>query len=257
MNRIFIASLICFAALILLQWSPDIGRFIRRKLHSLRGSLSEGNYLNDILKTEAPGNMSREVVTVKLGQDLAVGAVLGKIKLGTCPATGTADAGNTGAGTCTGVTAGAKAKLGTYTLKCIHADAGAGLFSVEDPDGYALPNAVAGVAYTNDQINFTLNDGSPDFVVGDAFTIEIAEGSNQVVAIDFTAVDGSQDAYGILTAACDATAAAKEAVAIVRTARVVEANLVWPVTSPAVTDDQKAAAMAQLLTKGILSVTEA
>jgi len=218
---------------------------------------TEANRLNDILKFELSNNQSREVVAVLSGQDLAVGAVLGKIKLGTCPTTGTAGAGNTGAGTCTAVTAGAKAKLGTYTLKCIIAAAGAGIFSVEDPDGYALPDAIAGVAYVNDQLNFTLNDGSPDFIVGDSFTIAIAAGSLSVRAINFDAVDGSQDAYGILTAAADASLAALSAVAIVRDAQVIEANLVWPVTSPVVSAAQKAAAMAQFKAMGIVSRTEA
>lgn len=220
-------------------------------------SQTEANRLNDILKFELQNNHSREVVTVLSGQDLAVGAVLGKVKLGTCPTTGTADAGNTGSGTCTGVTAGVKAKQGTYTLKCIIAAAGEGIFSVEDPDGYALPNAIAGVAYTNDQINFTINDGSPDYVVGDSFTIAIAAGSLSVRAINFDGVDGSQDAYGILTAACDATDGALSAVAIVRDAQVIEANLVWPVTSPAVSAEQKAAAMAQFKAMGIVPVSEA
>jgi hypothetical protein len=217
--------------------------------------LSQGNTLQDILKWEEDNNYSREVVEVLSGQNLALGAVLGKINLGTCPATGTAG-GNTGGGTCTGVTAGAKAKLGTYTLTCIIVQAGAGVFSVEDPDGLGLPNAVAGRAYTNDQISFTINDGSPDFVVGDAFTVEIAAGSLRVRAINFDGVDGSQDAYGILTAACDASGGAKSAVAIVRDAKIATANVVWPVTSPAVTEDQKAAALAQLAAKGIIETKE-
>lgn len=217
---------------------------------------TEANRLNDILKFELSNNQSREVVTVLSGQDLVVGAVLGKIKLGTCPTTGTAGAGNAGAGTCTTVTAGAKAKLGTYTLKCLIAAAGAGIFSVEDPDGYALPDAIVGVAYVNDQINFILNDGSPDFSVGDSFTVAIAAGSLSVRSIKSDAVDGSQDAYGILTVDCDASLAAKSSVAIVRDAQIIEANLVWTV-SPAVSTAQKAAAMAQFKTMGIVTRTEA
>jgi len=218
--------------------------------------LSQGNTLQDILKWEEDNNYSREVVEVLSGQNLALGAVLGKIILGTCPSTGAPGSPITGGGTCTGVTAGAKAKLGTYTLTCIIAQAGAGVFSVEDPDGLGLPNAVAGRAYTNDQINFTINDGSPDFAVGDTFTITIAAGSQRVRAINFDGVDGSQDAYGILTAACDASGGAKSAVAIVRDAKIATANVVWPVTSPAMTEDQKAAALAQLAAKGIIETKE-
>ena len=217
-------------------------------------SITEGNRLNDILKYEEENLQSRENVTVLSGQDLAVGAVLGKIRLGACPTTGTAGS-NTGSGTCTGVSSGASAKLGIYTLKCIDVVNNSGIFSVKDPDGYALPDAVVG-AYTNKQINFTLNDGSPDFAVGDSFTIEIPAGSGYVRAINFNGIDGSQNAYGVLTADCDASLAAKAAVAIVREAQVIEANLVWPVTSPAVTDAQKAVAMAQFNVVAIIPRTE-
>jgi hypothetical protein len=218
-------------------------------------SITESNRLNDILKFEQENRFSREIVTVLSGQNLAVGAVLGKITAGTCPSTGTAGT-NTGAGTCTGVTAGKKVKVGTYTLTCVHVVAGGGLFSVKDPDGNALPDAVVGSAYTNDQINFTINDGDPDFAAGDTFTIAVPAGSGKVVAVNVDAVNGSADAYGILTADCDASLADKAAVAIVRDAQIIEANLVWA-TSPAPTTDQKVAAMAKLKTFGIVPVSQA
>jgi hypothetical protein len=241
--------------LAVVQMLPVMGRILRKKLFSQRGSLDEGNRLNDILKYEEDILYSREVVTVKSGEVLPIGQVVGKIKLGTAPTTGTAGS-NTGGGTVTGVTAGAKAKVGVYTLVNKHAVAGQGLFSVEDPDGEALPDAVVGVAYVDDQINFTLNDGSPDFALSDNFTITIAAGAASVVGIDPTAVDGSQDAYGILIAACDATAGDTKAVAIVRHAQVVEANLVWLGSSPEMSAAQIAAGMAQLKAVGIISVEE-
>jgi len=243
-------------AIALFQAFPIWGRKLYGKLFSQRGSLTEGNRLNDLLKFEQSNNYSREVVIIKTGQNLAVGSVLGKTTLGTCPTTGTAVSGATGAGTCTSVTAGAKAKVGTYTIKCVNVVTAGGLFSVEDPDGMALPNAVAGVAYVNDQINFTLNDGSPDFAAGDTFTIAIPAGDGDCVHINFDAVDGTQNAYGMLTADCDASLADVPAVAIVRDAILIEANLVWRTTSPAVSAGQKAAAMAQLLGKGIISASE-
>jgi len=217
--------------------------------------LTQGDTLQDILKFEMENSQSRELVMVDAGQTLTLGAVIGKITKGTCPATGTNDEGNTGAGACGSVTAGIKAKVGTYTLKCILAQAGAGIFSVEDPEGYGLPDAVVGVAYVNDQINFTLSDGSPDFIVGDSFTIAIPAGSGNVKEIDFDAVDGTADAYGFLTADCTAVTAIP-AVAIVRESQVIEAKLVWPATSPAPSSAEKAAAMAQLAAKGIVTRTE-
>lgn len=218
----------------------------------------EGKNFRDVVRFEddSAGRISREVVTVLSGQDLAVGDVVGKIALGTCPVTGTPCSPITGAGEMNSVTAGAKAKTGTYTVKCIHAVVGGGIFSVEDPDGEALPNAVVG-AYVSDQINFTITDSSPDWAVDDYFTVTIAEGSGSVKAIDKDGVDGSQDAYGILTADCDATDAAKQAVVIVKDAVIVAANLGWPVTSPVWTAGQKAAALAQLAAKGIVARDEA
>lgn len=220
----------------------------------------EENNLRDVVRYEddSAGQLSREVVTVLSGQDLAMGAVLGKITLGTCPTTGTAGS-NTGSGTCGSVTAGAKAKVGTYTIKCTHIVTGSGVFSVEDPDGFALPDAVVG-AYVHDQINFTLVDGSPDFAVGDEFTIAIAAGSGSVKEIALgalSAVDGAQHAYGILTADCDATGGAVAAVAIVKDAVIVAANLVWPDGSPAVSAGEKVIALAELAAKGIVARAEA
>lgn len=251
-----ISILLAIIGLTFFQFIGNIGNYFRRRLSSQRGSSqTEGNYLNDILKFEDANNLSREVVTILSGESLLLGQVLGKIKLGTCPTTGTADSGNTGAGTMTGVTAGAKAKKGIYTVKCTHVVSSSGVFSVEDPDGYALPDAVVG-AYVSDQINFTLNDGEPDFIVGDKFTVTIASGSLKCVGIDNTAVNGSQDAYGVLIADCDATDADTKAVAIVRNARVVEANLIWLGSSPEMSVLEIAAAMAQLAEKNIVSVTE-
>jgi len=250
-----IAFIFAFAMLALLQFHRDIAAKFRRTIKSQRGSTqTEGNYLSDIVRQEAPNHFSREIVTVKSGESLSLGSVIGKILLGTCPTTGSLVSGATGGGTCTDVTAGAKAKLGTYTLKNILAQTGAGIFSVEDPDGYALPNAVAGQAYTNDQINFTINDGSPDYALGDTFTITIAAGSGEVVAFNPDAVDGSQNAYGIMTAAVVSSSPTSDGVAIVREASIIEENLVWPDMSPEISDGQIAAAMAQLAAKNIIPV---
>ncbi len=214
--------------------------------------LTQGNTIQDILKWEEANNYSREAVTIASGQDLSMGAVVGKINLGACPSTGAAGS-NTGSGTCTAVTAGTKAKLGVYTLKCIIAQSNAGVFTVKDPDGYALPDAVVAHAYVNDQINFTLNDGSPDFIFGDSFTITIAAGSGDVTELAPAALDGSQNAYGFVIADYDATDGAISGVVITRNAIIVTADLVWP---DGATADQETAALAQLAAKGIVAVQE-
>lgn len=223
--------------------------------------LHEGNNLRDVLvfEQDEAGRDSREVVTVASGQNLLMGAVIG-IAAKSTPTTGAAAAENTGAGTMAGVTAGAEAKLGVYQVKCLTYVASplAATFEVTDPDGLQLPEASL-AAYVSDQINFDIADGSPAITVGDIFTIAIVAGSGEVKEIDAqgVAVDGTQDAFGILTADCDASLAAKKAVAIVQLATILEDGLVWPTTSPAFSAGQKTAALAQLYAKGVKVRAEA
>lgn len=214
---------------------------------------TQGNTLQDILKWEEENRHSREIVTVLSGQDLSMGAVIGKVTK-SIPTTGTADGENTGQGTVTDVTGGKDAKLGIYTLECIVIASGAGTFKVTSPDGDALPDAEVGTAYVNDQINFTINDGDPDFALGDIFTIEVSAGSGKMTELDLDGVDGSREAYGFVIADYDASLADVEGVAIVRDAIIVPDDLVWP---DGATSDQKAAALAELKAKGIVTRSEA
>jgi hypothetical protein len=146
-------------------------------------------------------------VVIAAGQGaLARGAVLGKITKAIAAAV--ADAGNTGDGTCTLHVLGSKAKIGTYTITCITAALNGGTFSVIDPDGIRLADAVVGVAYAG-PVGFVVNDGNADFIVGDSFTIEVSEPAAEEYAIaTSTAVNGSQDAECILAEDVDATLAA-------------------------------------------------
>lgn len=163
---------------------------------------------NDISKAiqyEVNPQYTREEMTLITGQNLKSGTVLGKITF-VVPTTGTAGS-NTGDGTCTGVAGKIGTKLGTYTLTCIAAATNAGTFAVKDPDGLALPDATVAVAYVNSQINFTLNDGSADFIVGDSFTIPVTAGSGKYTRHVPAAVDGSQKAVAILMKDTDATSA--------------------------------------------------
>lgn len=211
---------------------------------------TEGNRLGDVVFHESDREASREAVTVLSGQNLLIGTVLGKItKAIAAPVAG---GGNTGNGTVTGYSLGAKAKLGTYTLKCITAAVNGGTFAVISPDGDALPNASVGVGYINDQINFTINDGTTDFIVGDSFTIAVDAGSGKVKILTPAAVDGTQNAYGALTADVDASAADLAGVAIVRDAILKDTGLVWP---GGITAGQKAAALAELESEHITTRT--
>jgi hypothetical protein len=225
-------------------------------------ALSEGNNFRDVVRYEddSAGRLSREVVTVASGQNLVMGSVIGKITKST-PATGTAAAGNAGAGTVASVTAGAKMKIGEYQIKCLTYVASplAATFEVTDPDGNLLPEATL-AAYVSDQINFDIADSSPAITVGDIWTITVADGSGYVKEIQIgasTAIDGSQNAYGILTADCDASLAATKAVAIVKDAVIVSSNLIWPDGSPAVSAAEKTIALSELAAKGIVARDEA
>jgi hypothetical protein len=83
---------------------------------------------------------------------------------------------------------------------------------VTDPDGYNLPQATVGVAYTSTGINFTLNDAGEDANLGDVYTIAVTNGGtfsvkdpsgnslpNAVIGtytnaqINFTLADGATD----------------------------------------------------------------
>ena len=181
-------------------------------------TLTQPNTLGDGLKYEEPNFYSREKVTVLSGQNLALLEVVGKILTScpttgtkvqegtytmtategggsgavTTPATGTADAGNTGNGTMGTVSAGASAQAGTYTMTCVDATvSGSEVFSVVAPNGATLPNATVGVAYANAQINFTIADGATDFIVGDIFTVAATAADGNVGTFAVKAPDGT------------------------------------------------------------------
>lgn len=205
-------------------------------------TFTEPDNLKDFLVWEEERGKSRKEVTFLSGESIALAEVVGEVAI-SCPTTGTADAGNTGDGTCGSVTAGAKTKIGTYTLTCTAAATNAGTFAVKDPDGFALPDATVAVAYANENINFTLADGDTDFIVGDIFTIEVEAGSGKYVEVDASAVDGSQNAAGIAIDAYDASAADLAGVIINNDAIITTSNLVWPTGATAA---QKTAWLADL-----------
>ena len=214
-------------------------------------ALTESNYRSDWLDEKFDNLHCREQVTFAIAEDVVMAEVCGKVTKST-PTTGTAGGTNTGGGTCTGVTGDAETILGIYTLECtVVADASAGtgaMFSVMNPEGAALPDAEADVAFANEQTNFTINTSGAAFIVGDSFTITVAAGSGQVKALSLTAVDGTQDAYGISYGAYGEAAATEEGILIVRDANIVPAYLTWPAGASA---GQKAAGLAQLKLKGI------
>ena len=129
-----------------------------------------------------------------------------------------------------------------FTVTVAEASAGLGIFSVKSPEGLTLANLTAGEAYTSDHINLTVADGSADWVAGDIIHVDVS-GSGKFTALAPAATNGSEIAAGILYAGVDASLADAPAVAVVRCAELNAAELGWP---DAITDGQKAVALAQL-----------
>ena len=167
-------------------------------------------------QTEAADNLLAgepevtETATILSGEGaLLCGQLLGQVDRAAGAPDGT---GNTGNGTVTGVALGIKTKLGTYILECITAAANGGTFKVVDPDGYAIDGeATVGAAFTSGHLNFTINDGATDFIVGDKFTIAVGAGSGKFRAYNAANTDGSQHPVAILAEDADATFADKPA----------------------------------------------
>ncbi len=147
--------------------------------------------------------------TLESGENLSRGCVMGKKTVGTVAATGLADAGNTGDGTCTGVAAKKNVQPGTYTAKGILAATDGGTFEILAPDGSQVGIAQVGVAFTSDQLDLTINDGTTDFAVGDIFTITTPAGSGELVSVNSAAIDGSGNPYGVLLEDKDASGGAQ------------------------------------------------
>lgn len=132
---------------------------------------TETAHAGEFVISEASRTRSRENITIAASQTLNAGAILALSLVG-ASAAATAASGNTGNGTIGAITIDADAAPGVYVLTIIEPAANGGIFSLEGPDGVALPNGKVAVAY-NGKINFTLADGSTDFVAGDSFEIEV------------------------------------------------------------------------------------
>jgi hypothetical protein len=81
---------------------------------------------------------------------------------------------NVGNGTIGTITPSASSRIGTYTLTCTNdTTAGSEVWSVVAPGGANLGNATTAVAYTSDQINFTIAAGGINWQIGDIITIPV------------------------------------------------------------------------------------
>lgn len=212
---------------------------------------SEANNIGDLLKYEADNLYSREEITVLAGsgatRPLAVGQILGcRTKSSAVGAKVSGD----GNGTIGTVTLGAKAEVGVYTLTCTAASTNAGTFMVTSPSGMVLKDLTVAAAYTSEHINLTVADGSTDWGVGAIITVTVS-GDGKYVAVAPAAVDGTQDAEGVLLYAVTAPDGSDiKGVAVVRHAVINEDYITY---TAGMTTPQKAAALAQLKKIGILT----
>jgi Bacteriophage lambda head decoration protein D len=217
--------------------------------------LSQPNYLGDVVKFEDPMKLySRDEITLISGQNLLIGTVLGLITM----AGATQTYAGTGAGVMTldAITPVlANAVPGVYTVKCIAAAANSGTFRVIDPKGAVLGDVAVGATFA-DRIKFAIADGTPDFIVGDTFSVTVAAGSGKATQLNPAALDGSQNAAGVIIEAVDAsTIPGDKLTTMVSRFAIVSSNgLVWPAGIPAA---NQALAISQLQAAGILVRTGA
>lgn len=155
----------------------------------------------------------------------------------------------TGSGTVSAVSLGKYAQIGTYKVR-LTATSATALFEVIAPDGKAVGTGNVATAFASDHVNFSLANGGT-MTLGDYFNIIVAGYTTpQAKAWDPLAVDGTNEAWGVLLAAVDATSAAQAGVAIVRNAEIATSALAWKTT---VTAAQKAQAYRQLAAANLIA----
>ncbi len=205
-------------------------------------SLSETLHAGGFMLSGNPdcSDIATEQITVLSGTAaMQAGTVLCKVPAGTATET---HAGNTGTGAMGSITVGDGAQAGIYRVVFVQAVTNAGNFEVFDPAGRQVGNGVVGSVFTGGGISFTISDAT-DFVVGDKFLVTVVLTSTKYTILAPAATDGSEVAAGILWDYCDASAADKQATAVVRLATVKSGELTWPA---GITAGQKATAIAQL-----------
>jgi len=154
-------------------------------------------YVPDQLIADARNLVSQPIILA--AGTLKRGTVLGQQTAQ--PVTAAATAGNTGNGTIGTLSVGAAPKTGAYSLVATDATH----FSVTDPEGVVLGNAVAGTPFTGSEINFTITAGGTAFVAGDSFTVTVSDAVGTYIESVKTASDGSQNPVAILADDADAS----------------------------------------------------
>jgi len=130
------------------------------------------------LAYELDQQINREAVTVLSGQDLAAGAVLGRITKVIAAAPIPAIDG-VGTGLMSALTAGPDVQTGNYVITLLATSATAA-FSVVAPDGTILPNGAVGTAYVSSHVSFLISNGGT-MTVDDTYTIVVTAGGTPVL----------------------------------------------------------------------------
>lgn len=190
-------------------------------------------------------------------RSLVVGEVVGARTKGTVATSVPLDGEtptNTGDGSIGTPTLGALAIPGRYIAVCIAEASNSGTFRILDPTGRPLANATVAVAYASDHLNFTITDGANDWDIGDEIYIDVS-GDGKIVALAPAAVNGTQEAHGLMYADIEAADGVDNpnGVVVVGPAIVAESKVTWP---SGISAGAKAAAIAALEAKGIIIRTD-
>lgn len=127
---------------------------------------------------EFDANYNRDAVTVLSGQDLAAGAVIGRITKAIAAAPIPAIVG-TGTGLMSALSFGPAVQTGSYVIT-LTATSATAAFTVTAPDGTALPTGNVATAYTSEHINFLIANGGT-MTTGDAYTVVVTAGGTPVL----------------------------------------------------------------------------
>jgi hypothetical protein len=199
-------------------------------------------------------NFEQDTLLAGSGSDRSVdiGTVLGNISAGAQTVTKTDIGSGRGAITLASPAATTTAPAGDYEIVGVAAATNAGTFEVYRPDGTLDGVGTVAVAYVG-TVQFTLADGGTDLAPGDTakVTVAYAAGSGKVVPLNYAAVDGSQNVYGV--AVRPSTAPDGVDAPIVTLPRgpavLIDSGLIWP---SGATSDQIAAGTAALAALGII-----
>lgn len=141
-------------------------------------ALTETTHAGGYILSEPSPTLCRENGTLISGQNLAAGAVLGKITKAQAAAPIPTIVG-TGTGLMSALTFGPDVQTGSYVIK-LTATSSTAAFSVTAPDGSVLPTGNVGTAYTSTHLSFLISNGGT-MTTGDSYTVVVTAGGTPVL----------------------------------------------------------------------------